>query len=177
MVNLVRNPSSSPLTSIDPVFKHPRKFDRGTENQPYIGWLNDFGVDVCSDEGEDEGDGDDSSSDDETNNGQEDVATWEQPVENDLGSLSAVRRLMMNLGETDEPSSDTAQDDEVVRFVEHRPGVGSLAGDGDGDQLVALIDDQSDTHDNLSHSVSPHFGLTRDGLLEELKKQVSKPNQ
>jgi hypothetical protein len=141
---------SSPGDADHPLFRYPRDFDRETENRPF---LDD------SDDADSESSDDDSDS--ESGEGPDDEVVEINRVS------SAVRRLSRKLV-TDQPSPDSYQDAQVVKFVENGPRPTPGSRKGNDQPLVALIDDQTDTVGGQSC----RGGLTRSGLVEVLKKQA-----
>lgn len=136
------------LEKVDPLFSYPRDFDRQTENSPFLGDSDDVDSESSDDE-----------SDCESSEGPDDEA-----VETDRVS-SAVRRLARKRA-TDKPSPDSYQDAQVIKFVENGLKTTPESSQGNGQPLVALIDDQTDTVGGQPC----RGGLTRSGLVEVLEK-------
>ncbi|KAK1831892.1 hypothetical protein QBC39DRAFT_81551 [Podospora conica] len=152
----------SGLGDVNPLFRHPRDFDRQTENRPYLDEFGGSDIDFSDEESDDESDDGhpDNEPDSGTNGGPSQEAVDFEPT-----PRSAVRRLSNRLG-TDQPTPDSYQDSEVIKFVEHGLKITPAPSEGNDQPFVALIDDQTDT----GGGQSCRGGLTRSHFSEELHR-------
>jgi len=154
------------------IFRHPRVFDRNTEDLPYLRYLDLTKRDSDSDD-----ENRDPDSDDESDSGfisSKDALTANEA---DLGKdvcknpPSAVRRFASGIRREDS-STHLGQEDTVAEFVENSFARSATEAQ-ESSRLVAIVDDSS----NFADSGSPwRLPAHRRGLkLREFHERLSKP--
>jgi len=194
--------ASPPVTETDSlwlaVFKHPRRFDRESENGAYVNYLDVVSLESEEeDESEDDVDGYTGADDDETDaladvdNGNELVEEPDnldapaEELDNEGASLdcarpcrlqSAVWRLRKDLPGTEEKTvrRHPSRIDGVTVFVEHRLASQTDSKPGRNDTLVGLVDRPLDNSQSLGQTNDSRYrgGLSDGKLLETLQVPV-----